>query len=228
MPPRGGVRSNAQLAVDEVLKAARFLPGLLNSGHGLTDFEQQWKAVAVLASSMGVKYTNETVMRKLLLFSTLPKQLCSCLALALRHFAAATARTAAPTSASSAAATLRTLASDDPVLAVMGELAHLVLLLVHADDSNEECRQGFDVTESMVTMPQKPRKTLRCLRRQRASQVVAMPMWIRLHRILHMYCVMSVQTCGIVRLVRACSAPKRTAATCQMYDTVIVESLSSN
>jgi hypothetical protein len=91
MPPRrqGSNSILAQRTVDEILRAAEFLPDLIGSGRTAGDVAQRWQHVSILSCTVS-RYSAETaVLQQLVLQSDLPQQLCSCLVKVLRHVAAA-------------------------------------------------------------------------------------------------------------------------------------------
>jgi hypothetical protein len=128
MPPKGSARSHAQVAADDVLRSACFLPGVLSSARSLTDWQQQWRAVAELGDTLSKHKQQKVGLRKLILQSQLSQQLCKCLVLVLQQTCAA-------------AATAASVDPQEPTLALAAQLASSWRLLASGTADDHYCQQ---------------------------------------------------------------------------------------
>jgi hypothetical protein len=120
---RSSARTRTHRAVDEVLQAARFLPGLSSSARRLDGLLEQQQAMRGLASALHAHELDAAVMRRLVLQSEVPRQLCSCLAAALQQLASA--------------ATI--VSPEEPALAAAAHMALLIALPLCSVGSDFEC-----------------------------------------------------------------------------------------
>jgi hypothetical protein len=124
MPP-SPERHRNRTAIDELLRAARFLPRLKDGASDLNGFLEQQQAMQSFSEALHSHENKAAVMRQVVLSSVIPKHLCSCLALALQHLSAA------PPGSVGAGA---------PSLAAAASMAHLARLPLPATSYDPECR----------------------------------------------------------------------------------------